>query len=278
MENITNENEHRHQHKCGHSSYLHDKKMYGIILTTFALLSIFLLASIVTEVKGWRYIGFGIASTNTISVQGEGKVFATPDTGVFTFSVIKEGKTAKVVQNDATEVTNKAIKYLKENGVEEKDIKTTVYNVYPRYEYKQRSCTTYLCPLSERKLIGFEINQSTQVKVRDTSKVGTLLSGIGSIGVERISSLSFIIDNKDELEQKVKKIAVNDAKRKAEVLAKDLGVRLVRIVNFNEFKSPRFSKLEYQTSGVGSDTSVIPNIPTGENSFVSKVNITYEIR
>ena len=269
-------NTHRFEHKCAN---FHHKKMRGPLLVATALLSLFLLSLIVTEVQGWRYIGSGIQPTNTVSVQGEGEVFAVPDTGVFSFSVIKEGATAEEVQQSAAEVSNKVIDYLKDNGVDEKDIKTVGYNVYPRYEWEKIVCITFPCPQGERKLVGFEIRQSTQVKVRDTQMAGELLSGVGQFGVENISGLSFTIDDEDELKREARQLAVTDAKEKAEALADDLEVRLVRIINFNEYSVPAYARFESQEFGVGGDASgFIPEIPVGENRITSQVNITYEIR
>ena len=247
-------------------------------MLTLVLLSLFLATKIITEVREWRYIGSGVIATNTISVQGEGEVFAIPDVATFSFSVIKEGKTAKEVQDRAAEISNRAIEYLKENGIEERDIKTTNYNVYPRYEYEKIVCITFPCPQGERKLVGFEINQSVTVKIRDTKIAGELLSGIGAFGVERISGLSFSIDDESELKRQARKKAVEDAKEKAKVLADDLGVRLVRIVNFSEFDSPVFARFE-ATVGVGGEGGgVVPDIEVGENKITSRVHITYEIR
>lgn len=260
--------------------HMHHKKMRGAIAVTLALLSLFLVARIVTEVRGWRYIGSGISPTNIVTVQGTGEVFAVPDTATFSFSVIEEGDTAELVQEKAAEVANRAIEYLKENGVEEKDIKTIGYNVYPQYEYEQIVCIAYPCPQGERKLVGFEINQSIEVKVRDTKKAGELLTGVGGFGVEQISGLSFTIDDEDALKREARQKAVADARGKAESLASDLGVRLVRVVNFNEYEVPFYGRYEVGVAGVGygGDGKVTPEIPTGENRITSQVNITYEIR
>lgn len=251
--------------------------MVGVVLT---FLSIFLIALTVTEVRGWRYVGTGIVPTNTISVQGEGEVFAVPDTAQFSFSVIKEGESAEAVQEEAARISNEAIAYLKENGVEDRDIKIIGYNVYPRYEWREIQCITYPCPSGERELVGFEINQSIQVKVRDTEKAGELLAGVGDFGVEQISGLQFTIEDEDELQREARQEAVADAKEKAEALADDLGVRLVRIVNFNEYGSPTAYPRVESAYGLGgsADSKVTPDIPVGENRITSSVNITYEIR
>lgn len=257
---------------------MHTGRTGKALLVVFIFLAIFVAAKTVTEVREWKYIGSGVIQTNTISVQGEGEVFAVPDIATFSFSVIKESKTAEEAQNAAAEVANNAIEYLKEQGVEEKDIKTTNYSVYPRYEYPQIQCITFPCPQGERRLVGFEINQSMSVKVRDTKKAGELLSGVGAFGVEQISGLSFTIDDEEGLQREARQKAVADAREKAKDLASDLDVRLVRVVSFNENNYPVYARAESVEYGVGGDTKVVPNIELGENRITSQVNIIYEIR
>lgn len=259
--------------------FLHDKNIRIAAAAALLLLSLFLVTKVVTEVREWRYIGTGVMPANTISVQGEGEVFAVPDMATFSFSVIKEGDTVEEVQEAATEVANEAIEYLKENGVEEKDIKTVGYNIYPRYEYSERVCITFPCHTGERRLVGFEISQTTEVKVRDTAKAGELLSGIGSFGVENISGLSFTIEDEDELLREARQQALADAKTKAEQLAEDLDVRIVRVVNFNEYGSGMYARFESaQSDAAYGGTAGVPKIAPGENRITSQVNITYEIR
>jgi hypothetical protein len=257
----------------------HNSRVSKALFVVFVLLSVFLVAKTITELRNWQYIGLGVIPTNTISVQGEGEVFAIPDVATFSFSVIKEAGTAQEAQDMAATVANNATDYLKGQGIEDKDIKTTNYSVYPRYEYPQIYCITYPCPQGERKLVGFEITQTMTVKVRDTKKAGELLSGIGELGIDQISGLSFTIDDEDAVQREARQKAVTDAREKAKALADDLGVRLVRVVNFNEYNSPiYYGYAEAAGFGMGGDTKAVPSIEPGENRITSQVNITYEIR
>jgi len=82
-------------------------------------------------------------------------------------------------------------------------------------------------------------------------------------------------------QQKVKDnlaIAIEAAKAKAEQLAKDLGIRLVRIVNFSEGGNyPIYGRAEFKALSAD-DAIPLPEIPVGENKIVSNVTITYEVR
>lgn len=246
------------------------------------MLALFLLISSLKALKEFRYVGSGVTASNTISVSGMGEVFAVPDRATFSVTVRDEAKEAANAQDKATEKSNDIIAYLKGAGVEEKDIKTVSYNVNPKYEYSQGVCTPTSCPPSKQTLVGFEVYQMLEVKVQDPKKAGELLSGVGGKGASEVSGLSFTIEDEDQLKADARKEAIADAKTKADELANQLGVKVVRIVGFYE-DSGGYMPYAYGKGGVAMDMAATreampPEIPAGENKIVSNVNITYEIR
>lgn len=250
------------------------------ILTVFLIIvSVFFVFKTIGEYKTNKYIGEG----STMSFTGEGEVFSVADVVTFSFSVSEEAKTPVEAQKMATEKGNTAINFLKENGIAEKDIKTINYSLNPKYEWRRNSNCLYIeCPRDNRVLVGYEVNQSISVKVRETEKAGEILAGIGDTGVSNISGLNFEIDDEDSLKREARKLAIEDAKSKAEQLAQDLDVKLVRIVSFNESGAyPYYSKavmMEDSMAGYGIGGGMAPEIPMGENKISSNVTITYEIR
>ena len=168
--------------------------------TALGFLALFLLIITLSTLKEYRFIGSGVAATNTITVSGEGEVFAVPDMATFSITIQEEAKEVKDAQGVATKKSNDIIAYLKGEGIEEKDIKTADYSVYPQYDYVQDSvCRDGYCPGGKQVLRGFQVSQTLNVKVRDTKKAGDLLSGVGSRGASSVSGLSFTIDDEDAL-------------------------------------------------------------------------------
>ncbi len=216
----------------------------------------------------------------TISVTGEGEINAVPDIGQFSFSIMAEGTDATTAQKDSGEKINTILAYLKEQGIEEKDIKTEYYNLSPKYRYEQKPCdVNRYCP-GEQIMDGFEVSQSIRVKVRDLSKAGDLIAAVGDRGATNISSLSFTIDDTDVLKEQARAKAIDDAKTEAVVLARDLGVRLVRMVGYYADEN-----VPIPYYGMGGDMTKAesasfnsPQIPAGENTTTSRVTITYEVR
>ena len=251
--------------------------------TALGFLAIFLLVGTISGLKSMQFIGSGVSATNTITVNGEGEVFAVPDTATFSVTVQNTAKDVTTAQDASTKQGNEIIAYLKSQSVDEKDIQTTDYSVNPQYEWIQSACPQgSYCPNGRQVLTGYQVSQTLSVKVRDTKKAGALLSGVGSRGASQVSGLSFVIDKEDSLKDEARDKAITQAKGKAEVLAKSLGVSLVRVVGFyeNEGGGPIYGY------GMGGDERMIavsaskaaPEIPAGQNKIVSNVNVTYEIR
>lgn len=215
----------------------------------------------------------------TISVTGEGEVLAVPDVGQFTFAVRAEGEDAAAAQAASAESINAIMAYLAEQGVEERDIRTQNYNLNPNYRYEERFCPVgSFCPPGEQVLDGFVVSQSVAVKVRDLDQAGDLISGVGERGATNISSLQFTIDDEEVLQAQAREMAIADAREKAQVLADDLGVNIVRIMGYWE------EQMYPQPYGMGGGEMMMdkamsaPSLPTGENQITSRVNITYVIR
>lgn len=220
----------------------------------------------------------------TISVSGEGEVLAKPDIGQFSFSVQAEGTDAVEAQNNSAEAINAILAYLEESGVDEKDVKTENYYLSPKYKYEERVCPFGgYCPPGERVIDGYEVSQNVSVKIRDLDTAGTLISGAGERGATNISSLQFTIDDESELQAEARAKAIADAKAKAETLAKDLGMKLDRIVGFYEGGNGGYVQMEKATMAMdsaeeGFGGGIAPSLPTGENVIRSTVTITYELR
>lgn len=259
------------------------KRFLKVVNVFFIILTIFLVTATLYAFKSYRYADNKIPVNNTITVSGEGEVFAVPDVVTFSFGAMSSAKTVTEAQKNVTDKINKALGLVKNAGVEEKDIKTTDYSVSPKYEYLNFPCSQFTCPPSKQNLIGYEVSQTITVKVRKVEDAGGILESLGSTEVTNISGLQFTIDDQKKLEADAREIAIADARSRAKVLVKDLDVRLGRIVNFSEggnypvFYSARDSMMSEQAMG-GANAAPKAEIPVGQNKIVSNVSITYEIR
>jgi hypothetical protein len=250
----------------------------NLISGLLAMLIIWVGILAVNEFKESRFIGAGITAQNTISVQGKGEVLATPDLALVNVTVANEARTIKAAQDENTRRANQVLAFLKEQGIDEKDIKTVGYNVNPRYEFRKEA-GIFPSPSGRRVLVGYEVTSSLLIKIRDFDKIGLILDGAVSAGANRVGSLRFSIEDDEALEREARQKAIGEAQAKAQELAQDLGVSLVRLVRFNESGRPYPVLFAEQAvkAGVGGGAET-PVIEPGQNEITVIVNLTYEIR
>lgn len=251
----------------------------------FKVLVVFVCALILVNAfdKDHGYKGTE-ANQSTITVSGKGEVNAVPDIATITFSITKDAKTVKEAQALVSEVQNKVIANLKENKIEEKDYKALNSSFYPKYEYQTTSSkyapeiAIYPPQNGKSVIVGYTATLSMQVKVRDTDNAGKVITDLGTLGVTDLSGPNFEIDNEDTLKAEARKKAIEEARAKAKVLSRDLGVRLGRITSFSEI--PSYGTPIYYAKAESLDASAGANLalPKGENTITSEVSITYKIK
>lgn len=261
-------------------------KVAKALTALLIVLAVFVGLKSLAAIKQFRFIGSGTTATNTISVSGEGEAFAIPDIAQVTATIRKEAKTAKAAQEAAKKVEEAVLAYLKSAGIEDKDVKTASYTSYPKYEWQEArvSCLAIGCPPSspgKNVLVGYEVNETIIVKVRDTEKAGDIMEGITKAGVGEVSGPDYTVDDESKVQAEARDEAIADARAKADALAKALGVKIVRIVGFNEgsggYPVPMYASKVALEADMATGNAA-PELPKGENQYISNVTITYEIR
>ena len=229
-------------------------------------------------------------TTPTIVVSGTGDAYSVPDVATFSFSVTVNAKTVTDAQTQATAKINSALKTVREAGVEDKDIQTTSYNINPHYDYQNAVCpmiaradgTPTYCPPGKSVLTGYDVSQTITVKIRNLDNAGTLFASIGALKVDNLNGLNFSVDNPDTIQAQAREKAITDAKSKADLLASQLGVRLVKVINFSEDNGGSYPRpvMYAMTDAVSASGKgiVAPEIPAGQQKVTSNVTITYEIQ
>ncbi|HXK39771.1 MAG TPA: SIMPL domain-containing protein [Candidatus Paceibacterota bacterium] len=260
------------------------------VLVLAIVLAAYVAILALAKLREYPYIGSQYPSGNVITVEGKGEVMAVPDLAEISFGVRSEKPTLAEAQADAATRMNAVIAYLKEQGIDEKDIKTTNYSANPRYEYGvdavplgAPAMDSLIYPPYPRPgrqtLVGYEVYQNVSVKVRDIGRSETILGGVGNLGVTDVSGPYFTIDDEDELKREARREAIKDARQKAGDLADDLDVRLVRVVSFSENSYPVYYGREVMLQAADSSAPpVVPDLPPGENAVTAYVTVTYEIR
>ncbi|OGZ19081.1 MAG: hypothetical protein A2175_02045 [Candidatus Nealsonbacteria bacterium RBG_13_42_11] len=251
------------KNKCAFTAFL------IVLMALFVSLIVWISINIQEKVK---------TTENTITVSDTGTVYVKPDLALATASVITEKKTVAEAMNENTKKMNAVIEAVKAEGVESKDLKTTTFNISPRYEWYEAS---EIYPSGRRVLVGYEVTQSLEIKIRSLEKIGDIIAKATDAGANDVSNLQFTVDKQDEIKKQARDQAIEKAKAKAKDLASQLGIKLVRISSFSESGViPYYYGLEKaMSSGLGGgEEAPSPQIETGENKIEVTVYLTYEIK
>lgn len=208
-----------------------------------------------------------------ITVSGDGRAFVIPDIARLTVG-IQTGRqpSAEVAMEELKTGMDAIIAAVREQGVEEKDIRTQSFWLNPAYDWNE----------GRQIPRGFEASQSLEIKVRDLDKVSDVLGAATAAGANQSGGVSFTVDDPDVTRAEARAEAIAEAKDKAAELADQLGVSLGEIVNFNEGYNGgqppiMFERAAYgMGGGTDADEQSVP-LPAGEQEINVTVSITYEI-
>lgn len=256
--------------KLWSSSSLARKFLHTFILIILAYVIVLLGTIIRNNIRAYYYIGQADKQERTLALEAQGKVVARPDIAATTMGMSAEGKTVAEAQAANTKVMNNLVSKLKALGVEDKDIKTTNYNIYPQYDYLEDEGTV---------LRGYNVSQNVNIKIRDLEKVSAALALAGEVGANSVSGLEFTIDDMEVYLAEARKDAFDKISAKMKNLRDLLGVKFVDVVSYNEFSGGSGPYPIYEVKaldyGIG---GAAPTIESGSTDVVLNVSIVFEIK
>lgn len=246
------------------------RKIFWVLMNVGLLV---LIVFLVYGLKALARYSSSLGPARVIYVSAEGKAVAVPDIAKVSFAVVSEGVSPAEIQKENTEKMNNALRLVKEQGIEEKDIKTTQYSLSPRYEYDEKRKWSFI--------VGYELRQSVELKIRNFSKISPILAGLPELGINEIGQLQFDVDSPDEYQNQARKEAFAKARVKAESMAEQNGTRIRRVVTFSEsfgYWPPPTPFAAKEGFGGGLEAVPQPIIEPGTQEVTAQVNVTYEIR
>jgi uncharacterized protein YggE len=208
----------------------------------------------------------GVPGMRQVTVVGRGEVKGKPDTATIQIGVETEAAVAKDALAKNTDEATALQAKLKELGVAEADIQTSNFSIYPTYGTDGRQIT------------GYHVSNSVVVKIRALDKAGTLLDQVVQVGANSVSSISFSVDDPKALLSQAREQAMQDARARAELLAKAGGAAVgdVLVITENVGAQPPMP-LAMPMAAEAADSKAVPVQP-GEQSFGIDVQVTYQLR
>lgn len=213
----------------------------------------------------------------TITFSGTGEIITTSTIARVSFTFSELDDDVAKARTVVSEKVKKAYDTLQNLSVEERDIRTTDYTIYPEYEYLQ---PTAFQP-DRRELRGYRVSHTTDIRMRNPEKTGEILDAVSNLQPTNIGDLTFTLDNKERkrLEEQALSIAIQEAKEKAKRISKRSGLRLGKItdIQINDYIDP-YREYNYSVKATSFVESTPTPIARGEDTITKTVTVTYEMK
>lgn len=214
-------------------------------------------------------------SNNLFRVSGDAILRVPPNQVVLSLGVESRGKALAPTKQKNADIMQKAMGFCKKEGVPEKYIQTDYIRINPHYEYRNEVTIDY-----------YSVNQSISVVIDDLDKYELILTELLNIGINQVNDIEFRTTELKEHRFKVRKMAIEAAKEKAEFLTKEVEIELDKIINIeestnnpvNSFSRSNYANLSQnivQNTTAGIDGS---SLSVGLLSLKATITLTYSLK
>lgn len=161
-----------------------------------------------------------------VSVEGVGRVSAVPDMAVVRLGVQREARDAGSAMTAASEAMTVVLEQIESAGIAPEDVQTTRIGLDPRWQHSETGAPP--------RITGYVATNSLSVTIRELGDLGGLLDAVVADGANTMNGLSFEISETGSLEDAARVAAVEDARRKAGLLAEAAGAELGDVISIAE--------------------------------------------
>ncbi len=206
----------------------------------------------------------------TLSITGTGEVRAVPDLATITLGVMSSAATAQEALAANTKSMTDVMTLLRQQGIADRDIATSNFNISPRYDYGQGGTQA-------PKVTGYDVSNTVTLTVRKIDALGDLLDKAVTAGSNQVYGIAFSVSKPEALLDAARKEAVADARRKAEIYAAASGFALGDIVSLAEGGGYRPPMPVVMKSAMSADAAPVP-VAQGEQALTIDVSIVWAIK
>jgi uncharacterized protein YggE len=208
----------------------------------------------------------------SITVSGTGKVDVKPDIAHVQIGVVADAPTASEALTKNNEKMAALLETLKAKGIEDRDVQTANFNVGPKYEYDPQG-------RRQPKLVGYQVSNMVQVRVRKLAQLGELLDVLVRTGANQVQGISFSVDEPEKVLSKARQQAVEQARSRAIEYATAAGVKIGRplLIQEQAMAIPFPQPMPMMARGAMEAADSAVPVAAGEQTLSAYVTVTYAL-
>jgi uncharacterized protein len=203
-----------------------------------------------------------------LDVVATGEVSRVPDVAVISAGVVSRSANASGALQDSAARMQRVIAALKRAGIADRDIQTSNVSLNPEYRYPENQAP---------QLVGYTATNTVTVRFRDIRSSGKILDALVAEGANQINGPNLTVDRPEAALDEARAKAIAIGRARAELYARSLGMRVVRIVSLNEtggsYPQPPIPMM-MQARAAAPMTKIEP----GEQKLEVSVAMTFELQ
>jgi uncharacterized protein len=200
-----------------------------------------------------------------VNVSGEGKIKIVPDQALISVSVETKGPNATTVKKGNDIKMDAVLKFIKNSNIAKEDYQTQCVSLNPNYDY-------------ETKKSDYIAYQTVRILLKDISKYDAIMDGLVNTGINRIEGIEFKSSKMPQLLSDARKLAVKDAKAKAEDYVSGLGQKIGKAFTITDTFHTDFPQPSYSMKAMAmSDSGGAPRetLAVGEIEVLVNVSVSF---
>ncbi len=202
---------------------------------------------------------------STINVSGEGKIKVAPDQALISISLETKGNKAEEVKKENDSKMDALLKFIKKSNIAKEDFQTQRVSLNPNYDYIKKK-SNYLA------------TQSVQILLKDLSKYDALMEGLVDEGINRIDNVELKSSKMVQLQTEARKLAVKEAKNKAEDFVSVLGQKVgkaILISDNSQAYNPQTRMLAMKAMAMVAGEAPKETLAIGEIEITINVSVSF---
>lgn len=212
-----------------------------------------------------------VSNHRSISVSGQGEASGAPDQASVNVGVQTRADTVIEAASENQAIVEKIMSALEQQGIDDKDIQTSNYSIYPEQRSDPRGS-------GEISIVAYRVSNTVNIVVKDIDNVGEVLGAVTNAGANTVNGINFSVQDPSELERQARAAAMNNARERAEDLARLAGVKLGDVLTVSMSSGgggpvPMMANARFAMA----ESAPAPSVSPGELSVSVQVRVTYGI-
>lgn len=208
------------------------------------------------------------ANGTLLNISASAEATRIPDVARISAGVVTQATDSNSALRANAQQMDKVMAAIKKSGIAERDVQTSGVNLNPQYKYEDNKAP---------QIVGYQASNTVNIKVRDISKLGAVLDGLAGQGANQINGPMFSIDQPELVYDQARMDALKKAQERAQTYAKNLNLRVVRIVSIDETNNGGFQPMAVLSAAPRAAKEFNSPISPGETTLSVTLNVVFEL-